>query len=433
MAHLPHLSLDPCGFLFSEPSGLTSDYTPLSRTSAVQNSTVKIPQVPQEDGLVHTLPEGAEGPPPSAPATAPTLHMEPTMSDLQVSDMDLPGGGPGAQTGRFGTTNLYHLDPASMASKPWRRPGADLTDWFNYGFDEASWARWATHQRQIMAEKQNIDAQAANEGFYANFDPAMGMLPGMNPEQIIATMPAPLQAQVNQQLTTLQQQMLQAQLGMMYTGGGAGAGAAPGAGTGGPRSVPPGPPPSAPPGPSPAIAGGNNAHGATGAEPYGPMPAIHIGRGPPGSAAPVLPNYGDEEWDGNPGNRQRELEPGFDDGSRARSRPPLPPPSFPGSRGGRVPRRLKGRHELDHFEGETGSGLDYSYSYDEPVPPTRDSRSQPSHRDRSQNKDERNSRRSASPNAQGPPANQREYDNSESFERRDDRAGERSTRPTRWA
>jgi hypothetical protein len=33
-------------------------------------------------------------------------------------------------------TPIYDLDLATMEDKPWRKPGADITDYFNYGFNE---------------------------------------------------------------------------------------------------------------------------------------------------------------------------------------------------------------------------------------------------------------------------------------------------------
>ena len=33
-------------------------------------------------------------------------------------------------------TPIYDLDLATMEDKPWRKPGSDLTDYFNYGFNE---------------------------------------------------------------------------------------------------------------------------------------------------------------------------------------------------------------------------------------------------------------------------------------------------------
>ena len=36
--------------------------------------------------------------------------------------------------------------------KPWRRPGTDITDYFNYGFDEFSWASYCLKQETIRKE-----------------------------------------------------------------------------------------------------------------------------------------------------------------------------------------------------------------------------------------------------------------------------------------
>lgn len=36
----------------------------------------------------------------------------------------------------FKGTQIYDLDLATMEDKPWRKPGADITDYFNFGFNE---------------------------------------------------------------------------------------------------------------------------------------------------------------------------------------------------------------------------------------------------------------------------------------------------------
>jgi len=33
---------------------------------------------------------------------------------------------------------IYDIDLAQMDDKPWRKPGADITDYFNYGFVEGN-------------------------------------------------------------------------------------------------------------------------------------------------------------------------------------------------------------------------------------------------------------------------------------------------------
>ena len=33
--------------------------------------------------------------------------------------------------------------------KPWRKPGTDITDYFNYGFNEETWKAYMNKQRQV--------------------------------------------------------------------------------------------------------------------------------------------------------------------------------------------------------------------------------------------------------------------------------------------
>ncbi|RMZ87340.1 hypothetical protein DV736_g5435, partial [Chaetothyriales sp. CBS 134916] len=43
----------------------------------------------------------------------------------------------------------FDADFPSESSKPWRKPGADQTDYFNYGFDEFSFASFTLRQQQM--------------------------------------------------------------------------------------------------------------------------------------------------------------------------------------------------------------------------------------------------------------------------------------------
>lgn len=40
----------------------------------------------------------------------------------------------------------------SAKEKPWRKPGTDLSDYFNYGFDEFSWSLYADKQNKLRNE-----------------------------------------------------------------------------------------------------------------------------------------------------------------------------------------------------------------------------------------------------------------------------------------
>lgn len=39
-----------------------------------------------------------------------------------------------------------------MEDKPWRKPGADITDYFNYGFNEETWKAYCDKQRKLRME-----------------------------------------------------------------------------------------------------------------------------------------------------------------------------------------------------------------------------------------------------------------------------------------
>jgi len=69
---------------------------------------------------------------------------------------DVAGGEPGPL--------IYHLDPAEMEEKPWRRPGADLSDWFNYGLNEESWRAWGEKKTSIRQERIEME----KDGGYSN-------------------------------------------------------------------------------------------------------------------------------------------------------------------------------------------------------------------------------------------------------------------------
>ncbi|EEB05935.1 mRNA cleavage and polyadenylation specificity factor complex subunit [Schizosaccharomyces japonicus yFS275] len=48
--------------------------------------------------------------------------------------------------------SIYDVDLESYEDKPWRKPGADITDYFNYGFDEFTWAAYCTKQSKIRED-----------------------------------------------------------------------------------------------------------------------------------------------------------------------------------------------------------------------------------------------------------------------------------------
>lgn len=144
---------------------LTTEYKPLARgvpakeaqpqSSPAPSSQSAIPPpststpsapIPQE---LQSQPNGSvvdDGPDPSTlpPATAPPSH--------PAINPDMPG----VMDGR----SILDVDLAALADKPWRRPGSDISDWFNYGFDEISWEAYCYRRRDLgelgSILKQNV-------------------------------------------------------------------------------------------------------------------------------------------------------------------------------------------------------------------------------------------------------------------------------------
>ena len=61
--------------------------------------------------------------------------------------------------GQHDGVDIIDIDPSTFEDKPWRNPGADITDYFNFGFDEKTWAEYSAKQRmfreELAAQKKN--------------------------------------------------------------------------------------------------------------------------------------------------------------------------------------------------------------------------------------------------------------------------------------
>jgi pre-mRNA 3'-end-processing factor FIP1 len=89
------------------------------------------------------------------------------------------------------------------SSKPWRLPGTDQTDFFNYGFDEYTWAQYCIRQQSMsdgIADQKAKDAElkamfgGGAGGGGAGMPPGMPAMPGMpgmpSPEEMMQQMMA---------------------------------------------------------------------------------------------------------------------------------------------------------------------------------------------------------------------------------------------------
>lgn len=54
---------------------------------------------------------------------------------------------------------IVDVDLDDIEDKKWRKPGVNLADFFNYGFDEQTWVNWAKRQRE---SRQDRDREREN-------------------------------------------------------------------------------------------------------------------------------------------------------------------------------------------------------------------------------------------------------------------------------
>ncbi|RMZ76371.1 hypothetical protein DV738_g4970, partial [Chaetothyriales sp. CBS 135597] len=68
---------------------------------------------------------------------------------VRTSKLDPNGNPVHPVTGKPIFSTDFDADFPTESSKPWRKPGADQTDYFNYGFDEFSFASFTLRQQQM--------------------------------------------------------------------------------------------------------------------------------------------------------------------------------------------------------------------------------------------------------------------------------------------
>lgn len=65
--------------------------------------------------------------------------------------------------GQYNGQSIYDLNLDSLEDKPWRKPGADITDYFNYGFTEDTWKIYCDRQKRLRNEINSTDNQTNND------------------------------------------------------------------------------------------------------------------------------------------------------------------------------------------------------------------------------------------------------------------------------
>ncbi|UXI23368.1 MEF2BNB-like protein [Sarcoptes scabiei] len=65
--------------------------------------------------------------------------------------------------GTYNGSQIYDVSIDSIEDKPWCKPGSDITDYFNYGFNEETWKVYCERQKRIrsMNQKGEFDINSA--------------------------------------------------------------------------------------------------------------------------------------------------------------------------------------------------------------------------------------------------------------------------------
>ncbi|XP_054719791.1 LOW QUALITY PROTEIN: pre-mRNA 3'-end-processing factor FIP1-like [Uloborus diversus] len=58
--------------------------------------------------------------------------------------------------GMINGVSMYEFNLDTIEDKPWRKPGADITDYFNYGFNEDTWKAYCEKQRKMRLDNNVV-------------------------------------------------------------------------------------------------------------------------------------------------------------------------------------------------------------------------------------------------------------------------------------
>lgn len=72
--------------------------------------------------------------------------------------------------GTIDGVSIYDVNLDQLEEKPWRKPGADITDYFNYGFNEDTWKLYCERQRKLRLETNPnmVASTSKNTSFTGN-------------------------------------------------------------------------------------------------------------------------------------------------------------------------------------------------------------------------------------------------------------------------
>ncbi|CAO3697301.1 unnamed protein product [Rhizopus stolonifer] len=132
------------------------------------------------------------------PSATPTTN---TFSNASQPNKIAQGGINLEGVGEYNGQPINEVNLDDFEDKPWRKPGADITDYFNYGFNEVTWRTYCAKQKMLRENKKmmgEMNMSDMNMGEMMNMSDlmsmgdvmSMGMM--MPPNMMDGSMPMPM-------------------------------------------------------------------------------------------------------------------------------------------------------------------------------------------------------------------------------------------------
>ena len=131
----------------------TTEYTPTTRPENPQ-----IPPSGDSGTAPNVIPASAAGTHPSSAvpgiSTLPPSQLPPALSQSTHPKIEDPAHPSGIIPSNNGSVYEIDLMQFEGSGQPWRRPGSDITEYFNFGFDEATYPRFLRFRAEMMAGRE---------------------------------------------------------------------------------------------------------------------------------------------------------------------------------------------------------------------------------------------------------------------------------------
>ncbi|EJT47067.1 hypothetical protein A1Q1_04187 [Trichosporon asahii var. asahii CBS 2479] len=175
-------------------------YTPTERPGVAQPAASAAAATPAADASP-AQPVAGNGPPPTTALPHSTLAVQ----TIPATDPKIDGSQPTGIIPSTGTS-VYDVDVAQFegSGQIWRRPGSDLSDWFNYGFDEVTYPKYLRYRQDM---EQGRVALAGMPGM-GPLPPQVAQLLHLQQQGAGDMNPQLQQMQMQQQMQQMQQQMM---------------------------------------------------------------------------------------------------------------------------------------------------------------------------------------------------------------------------------